>query len=112
MVSYHKTFDYFLARFGLKTSGYIEERPGIPPAPASVARLIGRIRNDNVKAVFHEQYFDREMSALVGRKIGATVLVLPTSVGGEDNITNYEQLIDRLVTAFVATMKLKTTKSK
>ena len=105
VVSYHRTFDYFLDRFGLIAMGFIEERPGVPPAAAHVARLIRQVQNEGVRVIFHESYFDRAASDLVSRRSGAQVLVMPTSVGGTSKVTNYEQLIDHLVDSFVSAMK-------
>ncbi len=102
VVSYHRTFNYFLSRFGLVAVGFIEERPGIPPAAAHLARLIQRMQSDSVHVIFHEPYFSRATSDLVGRRTGARVLVLPTSVGGTSSVESYDQLIDHLVRSFVA----------
>jgi len=105
IVSYHKTFNYFFNRFGLVAVGYVEERPGIPPAAAHVARLISRVRSNNVRVIFHESHFDRATSDLISRRTNAHLLVLPTSVGGESSITSYEQLVDHLVNTFVSEMQ-------
>jgi zinc/manganese transport system substrate-binding protein len=105
VVSYHRTFDYFFARFGLQALGYIEDRPGIPPAPAHVAQLIAAMRAAGVRVIFHESYFDRATSDVIAKRTGARVLVLPTSVGGAEKASSYERLIDLLVTSFVSAMR-------
>lgn len=105
IASYHATFNYFFQRFGLSPIGYLEERPGIPPAPAHLMDLIRQMRTDHVRVVFHENYYDQATSNLVGSRSGAHVLVLPTSVGGVNGVSSYEQLIDHLVNQFVAAMR-------
>ena len=40
-----------------------------------------------------EPFYDKKMADLVARQTGATVLVLPPSVGGVPGITNYIQLM-------------------
>src|SRR6059036_3913682 len=40
VVVYHPTFIYVLTRFGLVQVGMVEDRPGIPPSPGHLARLI------------------------------------------------------------------------
>jgi zinc/manganese transport system substrate-binding protein len=107
VVSYHRTFDYFLQRFGLQALGYIEDRPGIPPSPAHVAGLIERMKAARVRAIFHESYFDRATSDAIAGRTGARVLVLPTSVGGTAQASSYERLLDQLVARFVAAMREK-----
>jgi len=105
VVSYHRTFDYFFERFGLQPLGYIEDRPGIPPAPAHVAQLIAAMRAAGVRVIFHESYFDRATSDVIAKRTGARVLVLPTSVGGAGQASSYERLIDLLVTSLVSAMR-------
>lgn len=105
IVSYHRTFNYFCKRFGLKPVGYVEERPGIPPGPSHAAELIRLMRSQKIKVLFHENYFDRATSDLIARKASAHVVVLPTSVGGTPEASNYEALIGLIVKSFVKAMQ-------
>jgi len=97
IASYHATFNYFHRRFGLQSVGYLEERPGIPPAPAHIMDIIRIIRAAHASIIFHENYYDRATSDLVASRSGAQVLILPTSVGGVAGVGNYDQLIDYIV---------------
>jgi zinc/manganese transport system substrate-binding protein len=47
----HAQWAYLLARFGLIQVGTIEERPGIPPTPGHLAKLIQLMKEDKVKVV-------------------------------------------------------------
>jgi len=105
IASYHQTFNYFHRRFGLDGVGYLEDRPGIPPSPGHLVELIHRMRDSHVPVIFHETYYDRSTSDMVGSKTGARVLLLPTSVDGVKEATTYEALIDFVVNQFVAAMK-------
>jgi zinc/manganese transport system substrate-binding protein len=104
VASYHATFNYFFHRFGLSAIGYLEDRPGIPPSPAHLVDLIRQIREQHVAVIFHESFYNRATSDMVAGRSGARVLALPTSVGGAPGINTYEQLIDYLVSRFVAGM--------
>jgi len=97
VASYHATFNYFIARFGLVQSGFVESKPGIPPAPAHLARLIIDMRKQGVGVILHERYHDVGASKLVASRSGATVLQLPTSVGGGSGTGSYVKLLDHLV---------------
>lgn len=97
VVTYHKTFNYFLQRYGLVGLDTIETRPGIPPTASHLASLIGTMRSQRVRVILHETFYDRATSELVARKSGAQLLVLPSSVGGVSSVRSYEQLIDYLV---------------
>jgi len=105
ITSYHATFNYFHHRFGLVSIGYLENRPGIPPAPAHLADLIRRMRERRVPVIFHESFHDPATSNLVARRTGARLLVLPVSVGGAQSASTYEQLIDTIVGQFVRAMQ-------
>lgn len=97
VVSYHATFNYFIQRFGLSLRGFVESKPGIPPAPAHLARLIGQMRKDHVGVILHERYHDESASQLVARRTKATVVKLPTSVAGGASTSDYIKLMDHLV---------------
>lgn len=104
IASYHATFNYFHRRFGLEAIGYLEERPGIPPAPAHLVDLIRQMRAARVPVIFHETYYDQATSQMVASRTGAQVLLLPTAVGGVDGVTSYEKLIDYIIDRFVRAM--------
>ena len=102
VVTYHRTFNYFLARFGLTPTEYIEPRPGIPPSAAHLAEVIHTMQDGGVKLVLHENFYERRASEMVASRANARLLVLPTSVGGERGAGSYVALIDHLVAALTA----------
>jgi zinc/manganese transport system substrate-binding protein len=105
IASYHATFNYFHRRFGLNGIGYLEDRPGIPPSPAHIVDLIRQMKDQKVRVIFHEAFYDRSTSDMVASRAGAQVLLLPTSVGGANGVRSYEQVIDYIIDRFVNTMK-------
>jgi zinc/manganese transport system substrate-binding protein len=94
VVTYHRSFPNFADRFGLDIIGYVEPRPGIPPTPQHTLDLINEMKRQNVKIVLVEPYFDLKTPNAIGRETGAEVLVLPPSVGGVKEITDYISLFD------------------
>src|SRR5437867_6122619 len=94
MVTYHRSFPNFADRFGLDIVGYVEPKPGIPPTPQHTLDLINQMKRDNVKLVLVEPYFDLKTPNAIGRATGAEVLVMPPSVGGVKEITDYFKLFD------------------
>lgn len=105
VVSYHATYNYFHRRFGLVPLGFLEERPGIPPAPSHLVDLIREMRAAHVRVIFHESFYDRSTSQMVASRTGARLLVLPTSVGGASGVSSYEQLIDYIVNQVVSALR-------
>jgi len=94
VVTYHNSFPSFAQRFGLNVVGYVEPRPGIPPSPQHTLNLINEMKQQNVKLVLVEPYFDLKTPNSIGRQTGAQVLVMPPSVGGVKEVTDYFKLFD------------------
>jgi zinc/manganese transport system substrate-binding protein len=94
MVTYHRSFPNFAERFGLNIVGYVEPKPGIPPTPQHTLDLINEMKRQNVKLVLVEPYFDLKTPNSIGRDTGAAVLVMPPSVGGVKEVTDYFKLFD------------------
>ena len=94
VVTYHRSFPNFAERFGLDIIGYVEPKPGIPPSPQHTLDLINEMKRQNVKVMLIEPYFDLKTPNAIGRDTGAQVLVMPPSVGGVKEITDYFALFD------------------
>lgn len=91
VVTYHKDFDYFFARFGMEVSGTLEPKPGIPPSPAHLTELIPRMRAEHVRLIVVEPFRERNNPQFVAENTGAKVLVLPAMPDGKDD---YLALLD------------------
>jgi ABC-type Zn uptake system ZnuABC Zn-binding protein ZnuA len=105
IVTYHRSWPNFADAFGLDVVGYIEPKPGIPPSPAHTLLLQHEMQRQNVKIILVEPYFDSKTPNAIGRASGAEVLVMPPSVGGVKEVTNYFQLFDYDITQLVAAIK-------
>jgi len=67
---------------------------GIPPTPQHTLDLINEMKKANVKIVLVEPYFDLKTPNSIGRATGAEVLVMPPSVGGVKEVSDYFKLFD------------------
>jgi zinc/manganese transport system substrate-binding protein len=94
IVTYHRSFSYFAKHFGLDVIGYVEPRPGIPPAPSHTIGLIQLMKRETCNVVLVEPYFDLKTPKSIGRETGARVVVYLPSVGGEKQVTTYFELFD------------------
>jgi zinc/manganese transport system substrate-binding protein len=94
VVTYHRSWPNFTERFGLDVIGYVEPKPGIPPSPRHTIDLIQEMKRQNVKLILVEPYFDLKTPNSIARETGGRVVVLPPSVGGEKEITDYVKLFD------------------
>jgi len=105
VVTYHRSWPNFAERFGLEVVGYVEPRPGIPPSPGHTLELIATMKQLGVKILLVEPYFDLKTPQSIARNTGASVLVMPPSVGGEKEITDYFKLFDYDIGLLVAAIK-------
>lgn len=94
VITYHRSWPNFLKHFGLVTMGEIEPRPGIPPTPSHTLELINMMKREKVKIILVEPYFDLKTPNSIARETGGKVVVMPPSVGGEKEITDYFKLFD------------------
>jgi zinc/manganese transport system substrate-binding protein len=105
VVTYHRSWTNFADAFGLDVIGFVEPKPGIPPSPAHTLDLQQEMKQRNIKILLVEPYFDLKTPNAIGRDTGARVVVLPPSVGGVKEITNYIELFDYDVNQLVSAIK-------
>jgi zinc/manganese transport system substrate-binding protein len=105
IVTYHRSWPNFADAFGLDVVGYVEPKPGIPPSPAHTLTLMEAMKRQGIKLILVEPYFDMKTPNAIGRDTGAKVLVMPPSVGGVKEASDYIKLFDYDVNLLVSTLK-------
>jgi ABC-type Zn uptake system ZnuABC Zn-binding protein ZnuA len=93
VVAWHTSWRYFAEYTGINIVGFMEPKPGVPPSPSHLAGLIQTMKRTGAKVIIMEPFYDRKMADFVARNTGATVLVLPPSVGGQKGIDDYIALM-------------------
>ena len=83
-----------LTRFGLVQAGTIEERPGIPPTPAHLTRLIGLMKAEQIKVVIMAPWGDQKLAERVAQDAGAKAVTLATGVGAVKGTDTYVDMAD------------------
>ncbi|HEX8237955.1 MAG TPA: metal ABC transporter substrate-binding protein [Abditibacteriaceae bacterium] len=96
VMTYHRSFNYFLRRFGIRQYGTLEPRPGIPPSAGHVQALIGNMKRDRVRAILVESIYPKRFPQLVANQLGVRYVVGPYSVSSM-NQGAYFNLLDTLV---------------
>ena len=98
VVSYHNTWPYFARRFGLKIDLFLEPKPGIPPTPAHLAEVIGKMKADHIRVIIVEPYQNHRTAEKVAGEAGATVVDFAQYPGGvRGSGSTYISLMDYLV---------------
>lgn len=77
MICYHKDWAYFERLFQVTCTEFIEAKPGIPPTPRHVSRIIDLMRGQGLKVILTPTYYDRSRSDAVANRVGGTVVVVP-----------------------------------
>jgi ABC-type Zn uptake system ZnuABC Zn-binding protein ZnuA len=99
-VVYHNDFGYFFRRFGLRQLGTIEERPGIPPSPAHLARLVRDMKDAGTRVVIVvEPWSDQKLAARLAEEAGARVAVVHARLGAASGPEAYLASVEANVSA-------------
>jgi zinc/manganese transport system substrate-binding protein len=105
VVTYHRSWPNFADAFGLEVIGYVEPKPGIPPTPQHTLDVIQAMKGQNVKIIMVEPYFDLKTPNSIASATGGKVLVMPPSVGGVKEASDYFKLFDTDIAQLIAAAK-------
>lgn len=105
VITYHKSFDYLAARYGLEVFGQIEPKPGLEPTPTHINALIPKAKAATVRLVMMEPNRARKTPQFVADSIGAKLVVCPGLVGGSPEAKTCCDLIDCNLRALVKALQ-------
>jgi len=105
IIAYHNEWVYFETRFGLQIVDFMEPKPGIPPSPSQLVKVIKEVKANNIKVIVSSPYFTTSSSDVVSKQTGAKELTLATSVGAFESIKNYFDLFDYNINQITASLK-------
>ena len=93
VMTFHRAWDYWAPAYGIEIVGTIEQKIGITPSPADIAKAVEIGRAAGVKVVICEPYNDFAQAQAVAQKIGAKAIVLPNYVNGTKEATSYQAMM-------------------
>jgi zinc/manganese transport system substrate-binding protein len=105
IIAYHDEWPYFEKRFGLQVTDFLEPKPGIPPTPSQLLKVINEMKRDHMKIIIISPYFTNESGVLVARSSGGKLVTLATSVGANDHIKTYYDLFDYNISQLLEALK-------
>ncbi len=97
VATYHKSWSYVSQWLALQEVGYVEPKPGIPPDPQHLARLIAVMKQEGAKLLLMENFYNKSVATLVAEKAGAKLLTLPTDVGATPEIKDWFSLVETVL---------------
>ncbi len=104
IVAFHNSWPYLEERFPFDIIAFIEPKPGIPPTPRHLIRVIRTMKEHDVRVIIISPYYSKKSSQLVASRTGAILVELAGSVGAEPGIDTYFDLfeynISKLIEAF------------
>ncbi|MGE5108097.1 MAG: metal ABC transporter substrate-binding protein [Sphingobacteriales bacterium] len=105
IIAYHNEWVYFEKRFGLQIVDFMEPKPGIPPSPSQLVKVIKEVTANKIKVIISSPYFTTSSSDVVAKQTGVKELTIATSVGAFPAIKNYFDLFDYDIDQIVAVLK-------
>ncbi len=101
VVPFHRSWAYFLARFGLREFGVLEPRPGIEPSPGHVGALARLMKQAGVKVVLCESFRSKRWPDLLAGQCGAVPAFVPVAVGADPQAGSYIAMFDTIIERLV-----------
>ena len=105
IICYHKNWAYFEDRFDVHCAEYVEAKPGIPPTPGHVARLISLMKDKSIAVMIAADYFGRDKVETVAKRAGATAVMMPLQPTGDAGMATYFNVVDRWVNGLAAAFR-------
>jgi zinc/manganese transport system substrate-binding protein len=99
----HSTYAYFWRWVGARQVADLEPKPGIPPTPGHLQRVLEATRAAPPRAVVVSLYQDPRPAQWLARQLGGSVQVLqlPSTVGEDVGAPDLAALFDRLIDALL-----------
>jgi len=94
IVTYHMEYDYLARRYGLEIVGTIESKPGIPPTPGHVARLVEQMRAAGAVVVLTAPWSNSGEVERIAEATSARVVELPNQCGGLADTESWIAMMD------------------
>jgi len=104
IVTYHRDWSYFAARFGIAVVDYVEPKPGIPPSARHLDELATRLEHGDARVIVTRPYVEHRSTGMLAQKTGAVVLSLPLEVGGDPLAGDYFKLFDLITSRLAAAL--------
>lgn len=95
IVTFHEAFEYFAEEFELEIVSVIEREPGTYPSAGEVAKIIDKVREEDVCAIFVEPQYSRSAADTIARETKVPVYTLDPVVTGELTKEAYIEIMEK-----------------
>jgi zinc/manganese transport system substrate-binding protein len=97
----HKAFTYLEDWLGLKEIAALEPKPGVEPTTAHLSDVVALLQRQPAKMVLRAAYQSGRASEWIAERAKVNVVVLPFTVGGDDQAKDLYSLYDDTVARLV-----------
>ena len=105
IVVYHKDFSYFINWTGMRETGSLEPKPGLPPTPAHLADLVDRMKVQPAKVIVYSPYNSPQAAEFLSNRANIPAVMMPFTVGGTEKAKDLFGLFDDMVGRLLAAVK-------
>ncbi len=104
VVAQHTTYAYLWQWLGIVQVADLEPRPGMPPTPGHLQRVLAQVRDQPPAAVIATTYQDRQPARWLATQLGDRVpmLALPATVTEGGDAPSLAALFDHLIAQLLA----------
>jgi len=92
IVTFHGSWNYFAARYGLTIAAVVEPFPGQEPTPTYVRDVLKIIQEKDVAALFSEPQLNRRPGEVIAQEARIPLFELDP-IGGTPGVESYEALL-------------------
>jgi len=105
IVVYHKDFSYFINWVGMRETGSLEPRPGIPPTPSHLAELLDQMKVAPAKVIVYSPYNSPQAAEFLSTRANIPTVMMPFTIGGTEKAKDLFGLFDDTIGRLLATVK-------
>lgn len=97
IITYHQSWPYLAHRFELSVVATLEPKPGIPPGPGHLLKVIQSAQSGAASVILMEPWLDKKAADFVAGKLGARVVQAATSSTRGEGPYSYLNAMDRII---------------
>jgi zinc/manganese transport system substrate-binding protein len=101
IIQYHRLYNYFAARTGLKIVAELEPKPGIPPTSRHIEELIAANPPGSIFKVVTDPYHEHKTALGIAQKLGAAWVILPQDVDAVPGANDIFGLFDTMLASIL-----------
>jgi zinc/manganese transport system substrate-binding protein len=101
IIQYHRLYNYFAARTGIKIVAELEPKPGIPPTSRHIEELIAANPPGSIFKVVTDPYHEHKSAQGLAQKLGTVWVILPQDVDAVPAANDIFGLFDTMLASIL-----------